>query len=120
MLIGRLSEKTGVSRKTIRHYESIGLIPAPARKGSYRVYTDNDIAVIKMIKKAQALGFSLAELKELVKQKSDDQHFPVEMACELIDKKQAMLVEDIKRMNLLVEELRALKVSIVETFENGC
>lgn len=63
MYIGKVAEITGASRKAIRHYESIGLIPRPRRQGKYRIYSELDAFLIHMVKHAQSVGFSLKEIK---------------------------------------------------------
>jgi Cu(I)-responsive transcriptional regulator len=51
----------------IRHYEAIGLLPKAARTaGNYRVYSANDVHTLRFIKRARMLGFSMADIKELV------------------------------------------------------
>ena len=57
MYIGKLAELTGATQKAIRLYESMGLIPVPNRQGKYRVYADNDVVLINLIRRAQAVGF---------------------------------------------------------------
>lgn len=67
MNIGEVSKKSGVSAKLIRHYESIGLIPKASRSFSgYRTYSENDVHVLKFIKRSRNLGFSMDEIKKLV------------------------------------------------------
>lgn len=66
MDIGRASEESGVSVKMIRHYEAIALLPKPARTAAnYRVYSANDVHMLRFIKRARTLGFSMEEIKEL-------------------------------------------------------
>jgi Cu(I)-responsive transcriptional regulator len=67
MDIGRAAKESGVSVKMIRHYEAIGLLPPPARTlANYRVYGPNDVHVLRFIKRARTLGFSMEDIKELV------------------------------------------------------
>jgi MerR family gold-responsive transcriptional activator of gol and ges genes len=67
MNIGELAKSSGVNAKMIRHYESIGVIPKPARTGSgYRRYSDNDVHILRFVKRARGLGFTMPEIKKLV------------------------------------------------------
>lgn len=67
MHIGELAEKTGLSLRTIRHYDEIGLLPATTRsEGGFRVYTDADLARLLVIRSMKPLGFSLDEMAELL------------------------------------------------------
>lgn len=65
MYISEFSRLTGTTTKTIRYYESIGLLPEPIRKGRYRLYTDTYIETVKQIKLAQTLGFTLKDILRL-------------------------------------------------------
>lgn len=68
LLIGDVAERTGLSAPTIRYYESIGLLAAPPRSATgYRHYTKTTVEELRFIKKAQALGFSLDEVGEILK-----------------------------------------------------
>ena len=63
MKIGELASNTGVSTKTIRYYESIGLMPQPARAANgYRNYDTGSTDRIEFIRDAQAAGLSLVEI----------------------------------------------------------
>ena len=67
MNIGQASAASGVSAKMIRHYEDTGLIRAASRTASnYRSYSENDVHVLRFVKRARNLGFSVAEIKELL------------------------------------------------------
>lgn len=65
--IGRLAERTGVHLETIRYYQRIGLMPTPGRGyGTVRRYGEDAVGRLRFIKRAQALGFSLEEVKLLL------------------------------------------------------
>jgi len=67
MNIGAAAEATGISAKTIRYYESIGLTPRPDRRDNgYRAYGPNDVATLKFVQRARGLGFTLEEVRELL------------------------------------------------------
>ncbi|KQN00198.1 MerR family transcriptional regulator [Sphingomonas sp. Leaf230] len=66
MNIGAASEASGVSQRMIRHYEKIGLVPAPPRRGSYRDYADADIHRLRFIANARDLGFPIEEIRTLL------------------------------------------------------
>ena len=67
MNIGEASSASGVSAKMIRYYESIGLIRAPLRTDSnYRVYGDDEVHVLRFVKRARTLGFSVEETATLL------------------------------------------------------
>ncbi|WCE40059.1 MerR family transcriptional regulator [Brevibacterium sp. BDJS002] len=67
MHIGEMTEKSGLSSRTLRHYEDIGLIPATGRtEGGFRVYTDKDFRRLMTIRRMKALSYSTAEMGELL------------------------------------------------------
>lgn len=67
MTIGRLAEQAGVNIDTIRYYERNGLLPAPQRRTSgYREYAPADIERLRFIRRSKELGFTLAEIGELL------------------------------------------------------
>ena len=67
MNIGEAAKASGVSAKMIRHYEEVGLMP-PARRtdAGYRLYGDTEVHTLRFIRQARDLGFSIAQIGELV------------------------------------------------------
>ena len=64
--IGKVAEQTGLSIDTIRFYQKIGLVKQPARsEGGFRLFNETEIRDLVFIQKAQELGFSLVEIKQL-------------------------------------------------------
>jgi MerR family copper efflux transcriptional regulator len=67
MQIGTVAEQSGVPSKTIRYYESIGLIRPAKRTGAgYRVYGDSDVQTLRFIQRARGLGFSVNDVAGLL------------------------------------------------------
>lgn len=67
MNIGAVSKKSGVPAKTIRYYESIGLLPDPVRgENGYRSYGDNDVETLKFVQRARKLGFKVKDVEALL------------------------------------------------------
>jgi MerR family copper efflux transcriptional regulator len=69
MLIGEVAEKTGFSRDTIRYYEKIGLIKVGKknrRDNNYKEYSEETLERLRIIGRAKHLGFSLAEIQDLM------------------------------------------------------
>ena len=65
--IGQAAQQAQVSAKMVRHYESLGLLPAIARtEAGYRQYTPKDVHTLRFIKRARSLGFSMPEISELL------------------------------------------------------
>src|SRR5580692_7939186 len=68
MWISQTARAAGVNAQTLRYYERRGLLPKPPRRGSgYREYPDDAVRIVRFIKRAQELGFSLDEIEELVR-----------------------------------------------------
>lgn len=65
--IGQAAALSGISAKMVRHYESLGLLPRVGRTDSgYRQYSEAEVHTLRFIKRARDLGFSMAEIAELV------------------------------------------------------
>ena len=68
MQIGEVAERTGLSFRTIRHYDEIGLVvPSGHTTGGFRLYAPTDLERLRFVRRIKALEFSLDEVRELVR-----------------------------------------------------
>ncbi len=117
--IGELAKEVEVPAKTIRYYEDIGLFPAaPRTGGGYRDYGPEAVELLQFIRKAQFLGLSLSEIKELAEIRSEG-NLPCEHLRDLLDSKVADLEERIREMRKLRNEMRRTLKSWDERIEKG-
>ena len=66
--IGEAAARSGVSAKMVQHYESLRLLPSVARtEAGYRLYSEREVHTLRFIRRARDLGFSMAEITELLK-----------------------------------------------------
>ncbi|HCR2016408.1 TPA: MerR family transcriptional regulator [Enterobacter asburiae] len=102
MRIGELCAKTGLSKETVRYYERQGLlenIPQPNRSNNYKVYSAVDLQRLNMIKHAKMLGFTLAEIAEVLAVWVDDNFTAEQKQASLrhklqqLEEKEAALIE---------------------------
>ena len=109
MRIGELAELVGVNPKTVRYYESIGLLPDPQRRPSgYREYTNDDVDRLGFIRTAQRLGLSLAEISEILAFRERAER-PCDYVLGVLDRQVADLDRRMAEMAQLRQELITLK-----------
>ena len=67
MLIGELAEKSNMSLRTIRHYDEVDLLtPSGRSEGGFRLYTQDDLERLLLIRRMKPLGFTLEEMSDLL------------------------------------------------------
>ncbi|SMO49280.1 heavy metal-responsive transcriptional regulator [Fodinibius sediminis] len=112
--IGEVARRTDVNKETVRYYEKRKLIPKPDRRRSgYRIFTQHHIDQIKFIKRAQQLGFTLSEIKELLELRVDEETSCSEIKEEAQRKYQAVS-EKIEALLRIQETLTDLIDSCTE------
>jgi MerR family copper efflux transcriptional regulator len=108
MRIGELAELSGVSAKTIRYYEDIGLLPPPGRLASgYRDYEPSTLDRLAFIRAAQAVGLSLGEIRGIVALRDEGQT-PCGHVLDLLRTRSAELDRRIAELRRLRGELNRL------------
>lgn len=110
--IGEFAKQTGVSVGTLRYYESLGLLePSQRAENGYRYYENAAIFKIQFIKKAQALQFSLTDIKQILT--TCEQGNP---ACLTVKK---LLNEKIDQVDSEIQQLHEFKAELKSTVTDG-
>ena len=116
--IGALAKAAGVGVETVRYYQRRGLLIEPARPhGEVRRYGDEDVRRLKFIRAAQAAGFTLAEIGELLELSASDDRV---RARELAQARVASLDEKIAEMKEAREALSALAMACSKQRGGNC
>ena len=105
MRIGSAAEQAGVNVQTLRYYERRGLLPQPPRRQSgYREFADEAVRVVRFIKRAQDLGFTLDEVEELLQLRNDKRRDRARV--------RAVAEHRIREIDGKIAELRAMKKAL--------
>lgn len=105
--IGKLADKAGVGVETVRFYERRGLIKRPSVKEGFRKYAEEDAQRIRFIKRAQALGFTLKEIKGLLELNSHPR-FNCSDVKKRTDAKMKEVEEKIRDLQRMKQSLKTL------------
>jgi len=122
--IHELAQKTGLTAPTIRFYEKEGLLDTHhVRRGenNYRDYCEEAVEHLLMIKKIQAAGFTLAELKELI-QGEQANEFPLQKKVEHIHKKMKEIDRkkaELEQIQTYLAQMLAHKMALMDAEEKG-
>jgi len=102
VMIRNLAAETGVSSKTLRYWESRGLLPKPQRTHTgYRMYPVNVIQKVRFIRKAKSVGFTLSEILSLLALAQENRN-----PCEAVDAWASRKVNELDHQIVMLAELR--------------
>ena len=108
MNIGEAARASGINTKMIRYYESVGLVgPTRRSDNGYRVYSDTEVHMLRFIKRARDLGFSMTQIEQLVRLWRDQHRSSAEVkrvAQEHIDELQQK-IDELEGMKRTLEHL---------------
>ncbi|MFG2868832.1 MerR family transcriptional regulator [Streptomyces zaomyceticus] len=117
MQIGEVATRTELSLRTIRHYEETGLVAPSARsQGGFRLYTENDVQRLMVIRRMKPLGFSLDQMRDLL-----DATDRLDAATELDGTECEALLERVRTYEqAAVEQIDRLRIQLsrAEEFAN--
>jgi len=110
MKIGTVSRLTTVPAKTIRYYESVGLIPRAERMDNgYRAYSENDVANLRFISRSRSLGFSVKQVGELLTLWHDQERTSAQV--------KSLALEHVKEVENKIAELQSLRTTLLDLTE---
>lgn len=132
MTIGKLAKAAGVGVETIRFYERKGIVRKPQKRESgYRVYEAEEASRIRFVKRAQELGFTLREIKELLDIQGKRKMTGAQVKSKAEEKigEIRQKIADLKQMEVSLRELSRVcghgeqairECKIFDCFETGC
>ena len=110
MNIGAIAKRTGLPAKTIRYYESIGLIPPALRsEGNYRTYSEQDLQTLKFVQRARGLGFSVKDVSRLLTLWQDRRRASAEV--------RRMAQDHVGEIDRKIEELKGMRRTLTHLIE---
>ena len=105
MNIGEAAKRSGLTTKTIRFYEDIGLVPAAGRDpNGYRRYGEREVNQLRFVHRARSLGFSVEDCRELLALYGDRERASADV--------KALAVARIRDIERKIEELEAMKATL--------
>ena len=115
LTIGEVAKRVGLTPRTIRYYEDIGLLNSIRRvEGGRRIYTDEDVRRLKFIKRLKLLGLTLDEMKELeelyLTYRSNERVLP--RLLELLDQHLTEIESRIQQLRMLKRDIEAYREHI--------
>ncbi len=115
LLIGTLAAQANTTKDTIRHYDQLGLLKSRKRQAGSRLYTEfhpECVERIELIKSAQAIGFTLTEIKDSLNDYYDGQ-LDIDLQLSLTEQKLAQVKKQQTTINLMIEML-AERIEVLE------
>ncbi len=110
MNIGAAAKVSGISAKTIRYYESIGLIPPALRaENGYRHYGEKEVDTLRFIQRARRLGFSVKDVSNLLDLWDDENRLSADV--------KALATRHIEEVEKRIEELQTIRDTLVDLTE---
>ncbi|MBR45595.1 MAG: Cu(I)-responsive transcriptional regulator [Rhodospirillaceae bacterium] len=101
-----MAKRSGVPAKTIRYYEEIGLIAKPERTaGGYRAYDEQDVDILRFVKRARGLGFSIKNVRNLLALYQDRGRASADV--------KSIALEHVEEINSKIEELDSMRRTLL-------
>ncbi len=125
--IGELAERTGLTQRTLRYYEEVGLLAPPTRMaGGFRLYSPEDVARVEQVRQLkQVLGFSLAEIRTIVEaqqhlnQLRSQYHSDPDTGHrrDLLDNAEAIVRQQLAVIEQKIAQMETMRAELVERLQ---
>ncbi len=109
MNIGEAAERSGLNSKTIRYYESLGLVEPGRAENGYRDYTSGDVAQLRFLQHCRAVGFNLDECRELLALYQDPNRRSAEV--------KALVMSHVAQVEAQLEQLETMRSTLLSMAE---
>lgn len=120
MRIGQLAAATDVATSTVRYYERAGLLPPPGRTPSgYRDYADEAVDRVAFVRRAQASGLTLAQIRGVLAIR-DDGRPPCSHVADLVDERLADIDRRLRELQHTRDELHGIRRRLDDLEPNDC
>lgn len=118
--IGELVQKSGVSIKTLRYYDSIDLLkPSDYTEGGHRLYSNEDLTILQNIKSLQFLGLSLKEIKDMLQKNTVKGEVILKSLIDqkqLFEAKKLEIINTLSDLNHLIETVKDEEIINIDIF----
>ncbi|MHC4839418.1 MAG: heavy metal-responsive transcriptional regulator [Planctomycetota bacterium] len=119
--VGKLAKEAGINLETVRFYEREKLLPRPERtSGGHRIYTEDDIARLKFIQSAKFVGFTLKEIRTLMRVRETEPDGECEDAMDLARAKLDEIEKRIQHLHNMRESLHKFVHSCPDKGRGHC
>ena len=110
MKISDVADRSGLPPKTIRYYEDIGLVRPAVRQGNgYRDYDDRDVQMLRFLKRARGLGFSVADCRNLISLYQDRERASADV--------KALARHRVEEIDRKIAELHSMRAALTDLME---
>lgn len=111
MLIGEVARSTGLTASAIRYYEKHGVLPRSARNSAgYRDFTDQDVDLLRFVRRLRALNFPLQDVRDIVSLRSDGVA-PCRSLRAAIAREASLVDREMRRLAAVRDQLRSIQVA---------
>jgi MerR family transcriptional regulator, thiopeptide resistance regulator len=115
--VGDLAKQTGVSVRTLHHYDEIGLLsPSHRTEAGYRVYSEDDIIRLQQIVSLRQLGFSLEQIRDCLEQEQFSPHHVVQLHLSQLKEQMALQQQLYARLEAIATRLQSTDIISIQEF----